>query len=108
MQRVVGHTKAAARSRRYGQLFVAVLKIGLAGLNQVARRHLPAHCRAGAVRRQQRLHGNADEAVLPQVANGGGRGSEVGRFEAVLKEQPHAAASGGDLDQRLVETMPRD
>ena len=77
-------------------------------VDQALRRHAAAHPRARAIARQQGLHGHCDQAVTAQIADQRRSRIEIGALESMLEMDRHPRLTGGDLDQSLVELMPRD
>src|SRR3984957_1824792 len=67
-----------------------------------------AHSRARAIGRPEGLHGDADEALLAQIANQRRGRVDIGGLQAMLEMDGHSRLARGDLDQRPVELMARD
>jgi hypothetical protein len=108
VQRVRSHSVAPFRVRRYGQFLVAMLEIGLVRFDQLQRTHAPAHQGAGAIARQQWLHGYADQAVVTEIADECDLAVEVGRLESMFEMNTHSRLLRGEFDQGLIEPMPRN
>src|ERR1700744_381966 len=105
MQRVVSQAKTSARACGNRQLFVSMLEVRLAGLNQTSRRHLAAHDGPGAVGGEHGLHRHRDRAIALEIMDARGLRIEIGRFEPVLEVKSDPLARAGDLDQRSIEQM---
>ena len=108
MQGLALHAVSAVPACRDAQFLVAVLEIALARRDQPCGRHTPARQRAGAVRGQERPHGDLEFAGTAQILESGDFSAEIRVNQTMLELCFDARQPQCRIEERGVQPMPRN